>query len=447
MTPSQASAPGKPAPRRPRASGTTLAAFLVGLPLAAGILCFIHFGTLPEEVKRYISHNVERVEVVLFCCAVSGLAAKLWRWRTERRACRTEVLPSWDGQPVPVAEGLKLLAAINRLPNALQGTYLVKRIIAVLDFLNRRASAADLDDQLRALADNDAVALENSYSLIRLITWAIPILGFLGTVLGITGAISGVNPETLEQSLSSVTDGLAEAFDSTALALGLTMATMFFSFLVERAEQSVLESVDAFVDRHLAHRFERAGAEGGPFVEVVAQNTQVLLRATEQLVQRQAEVWARTQDEVNRRQAEAEKHQQERLTAALEAALERTLQSHAQRAAALEKQAVDQSGELLKHLAALARAVRDTGKEQQAGLGRIAEGLAAQAEALARLQDGEKQLLRLQEVLNQNLAALAGAGAFEEAVHALTAAVHLLTTRTGAPPLKSTAAAGRGAAA
>ena len=52
---------------------------------------------------------------------------------------------------------------------------------------------------------------------------------------------------------------------------------------------------------------------------------------------------------------------------------------------------------------------------------------------LAQLQDNEKHLHRLQETLNQNLAALAGVGNFEEALHSLTAAIHLMTARA-APP-------------
>jgi biopolymer transport protein ExbB/TolQ len=72
----------------------------------------------------------------------------------------------------------------------------------VLDFVCQRRSAADLDDQVRTLADNDALTLEASYSLTRFITWAIPILGFLGTVLGITGAIAGVSRSWRESSLA-----------------------------------------------------------------------------------------------------------------------------------------------------------------------------------------------------------------------------------------------------
>jgi biopolymer transport protein ExbB/TolQ len=403
--------------RRPN---TNRAAFLAGIPLAAAVLGLLYYGPLHHTfLYRYVEHGVECVEVLLFCCAVSALGAKWLQSLVERRAFHAAVLPPWDGRPVPVDEAPKLLASLRGLPPRLQSTHLVQRVGAVLEFLCQRRSADQLDDQMRALLDADALAVEGSYALTRFITWAIPILGFLGTVLGITGAISGATPEVLEKSLSTVTDGLAFAFDATALALALTMITMFCSFLVERREQAVLDAVDHHVERHLAHRFHRAGiADNSPFTEAAAQ-----------LVQRQAEVWAQALAEVERRAAEGHARQQERVAAALETALERTLQTHAQRLAGLEKHAVEQSARLFEQMAALAAVVRDTGREQQAALVRVGEGLAAQAAVLGGLQQGEKQLLQLQAILQQNLAALAGAGAFDQAVHSLTAAIHLLTAR------------------
>jgi hypothetical protein len=445
--PESTRAPGKSRPRN------TLAAFVLGLPLAAGILYLLHWGPLRDTpARRYVSHPVECVEVLLFSCAIGALMAKLWTYRNERRACRTEVLPRWDGQPVPVEKAAHLLAGLDQVPRRLHGTFLVRRVAAVLDFLCSRGSAAELDDHLRTLADNDSIALEGSYSLVRFITWAIPILGFLGTVLGITGAISGVTPEVLEKSLSTVTDGLALAFDATALALGLTMVSMFVTFLVDRCEQGVLEAVDGYADRQLAHRFQRDAVKGEAFAEVVRQQTQVLVQTTERLVQRQAAVWARSLEETSQRQAQAEAQAQQHFTRALETALERTLQAHAHRVdamekhsadqvsameeqsadrlGAMEKQAAERSGDLADRLAKLAATVRDSSREQQAALARVAQAVAAQTEAMARLQEGEKQLLRLQEVLHENLHAVAGTGAFEEAIHSLTAAVHLLTARS-----------------
>lgn len=420
-------------PGAPR-SAANWAAFLLGLPLAAGLLWLFHFGPLRESpARRYVSHPVEGVELVMFCGAFAALGTKLVGSFWERRACGRAILPPWDGHAVAVSEAGKLLAGLQQLPRRLQTSRIAKRIAAVLHFLCSRRSAAELDDHLRALADSDALTLEGSYALTRFITWAIPILGFLGTVLGITQSIFGITPEKLENSLSEVTDGLALAFDATALALGLTMFTMFLSFLVERAEQGILDTVDRYAERELAHRFERAGTAGSEFVEVVRGHTDVLVKAMEQLVQRQTTLWSQALQEADRRRHEAEQRLQQRLTAALESALERTLETHSRRLAALEQKVLDRSVEWTDRLAGLATAVRETAREQQTSLAQISHELANLLEALARVQDDDKQLRRLQETLNQNLTTLAGAGTFEQAVHSLTAAIHLLTARAAGP--------------
>jgi biopolymer transport protein ExbB/TolQ len=429
-SPPPSRATGRPFSLEPR-SRTPWAGFFLGLPLAAGILWLFYFGPLKTApVRRYVSHEVECVEVVMFCCALGALVVKLLGAWFERRAWRWGLLPP-AGRPIPAAQAPALLAALGRLPRRVQRTYLARRVGGALEFLAGRGSAGELDDQLRTLSDNDALALEGSYSLTRFITWAIPILGFLGTVLGITKAITGVTPERLEQDLSSVTDGLALAFDATALGLGLTMITMFLSFVVERVEGGVLEAVDHFADRRLAHGFER-GDDGGEAGADVRRQTEVLLQAVEQVVERQAEVWAKALAEVDRRRVEADQRLEQRLTAAMETALDRTLEAHGRRMTALEKQAVEGGSAAVERVAAQGRAVCEAGRDQQAALAKIVHGITAQAQTVLRLQESEKHLLRLQETLNQNLAALAGAGSFEQAVHSLTAAIHLLTTRAAA---------------
>jgi hypothetical protein len=415
------SEPGVPV-HRPSA---TLAAFLLGLPLAAGVLGGVLFGLPRDSVAlRYVSHPVEWVEVTLFCCAVGALLSKLGQHFGERLANRHEFLPPWQGSPVAAAEAAGLLGQLRRLPRRVLRSRMGQRFLAVLDFVKQRRSAAELDDQLRALSDADALALDASYGLTRFITWAIPILGFLGTVVGITKAIAGVTPEVLEHDLSRVTDGLAEAFDTTAMALGLTMLTMLGTFLIERLEQGNLEEVDRRVEQELGHRFERPATAAAGTAEPAA----ALAQAAQTLVQRQAEVWAKSLAEVDKRAAQAWLGQQEKLSAGLEQALARSLENHAQRLAQLESKTVEQGAALFEQIRLLAEAV-----------GRLADGVQGQARTLAQLQQGEKQLTQLQMMLQQNLATLAGAGSFEKAVHSLTAAVHLLTARAipaaeAAPP-------------
>ncbi len=433
-------ASAKVADRPAARTSTTLAAFLLGVPLGVGVLALIAFGPFEDSgLKRYIENPVEIVEVVLFCCALGAMAAKVFGHLSERAACRCEMLPAWDGKPVPASDAPRLRAALHNAAGRLRNSLLARRLDAVLDFTGKRGSAEGLDDQLRALADTDALALDNSYALTRFITWAIPILGFLGTVLGITKAIANVDPSA--QSLSGVTEGLSLAFDTTAVGLALTMVTMFLSFVVERLEQTVLEHVDNFADVQLAHRFERSAAEQGEsdFLPALRQNTQILLQATEQLVQQQASVWAEALTAAQQHWAEAGQKQQDRLTAALEQALDNTLSAHQSRLAAVEQQVEKQSGALFGQLATFADAIHSMGREHHQALAKVIDAVAAQTDALARLQDHGQQLVHLQDGLHQNLAALQGAGAFEEAVQSLTAAIHLLTAKatpaaTGHPP-------------
>jgi biopolymer transport protein ExbB/TolQ len=403
---------------------------MLGVPLAAGILAAIFYGPFQDtDLPRYVSHRVEQVEVFLFCGALGAFASKLWRSWLEKRACRRELLPAWDGSRVELSQAHQLLAGVSALPRRLRQSAVGQRTTAVLDFLCRRGSAADLDDHLRTLTDNDALALENSYALTRFITWAIPILGFLGTVLGITGAISGVTPEKLETDLNSVTDGLALAFDATALALALTMVAMFTSFITERAEQGVLDLVDAYVDRELAHRFERGFPGSSLAVQAAQQQTSVVIQGMESLVQRQADLWARSLAALEERSNKAASEQIARMSKALENALEKTAATQLERMRAFEEQASRRSQALVQHLEKLVSQLQGAGQEQQAAWSKTQASLAAQLQAVAKLQDAEGQLNRLQESLNNNLAALAGAGSFEQALHSLTAAIHLITAR------------------
>jgi biopolymer transport protein ExbB/TolQ len=431
-----------------RRSRANLMAFLIGVPLGTGVLSAIYLGPLRETVaRRYVTHPVECVGVLMFSIAAAGLMTKLAATWRERRACRMAIVPAWDGKAVPVENARTLLADLNRLPPSTQNTFIVQRTYAVLDFLCRRGSAHELDDHLRDLADTDALALESSYALTRFITWAIPIIGFLGTVLGITGAISGVTPEVLEKSLSTVTDGLALAFDTTALALGLTMLTMFLSFVVERAEQGVLDQVDRYAERELAHRFERGSQQGGELAVFLRKNTEALLQALDQVVQRQASLWAQALEKAERRGLEAHESRQAQLTAALQAALERSLAAHAERTSVLEQQMSARSSDILENLAEVAKTVSESGQDLQSAARQTIEAISEQLQAVAQLQEGDQHLRRLQETLNQNLATLAGAGTFEQALHSLTAAVHLLTARVGPTAAGSTRLGSRPGAA
>ena len=83
-------------------------------------------------------------------------------------------------------ERLDCLEEIQQLPTAIRDSQLVTRLSELLTRQSQRGTAKHLADDLRELSARDADAAHDSLGLVRIIIWATPMLGFLGTVIGIT---------------------------------------------------------------------------------------------------------------------------------------------------------------------------------------------------------------------------------------------------------------------
>jgi hypothetical protein len=405
-----------------RSSFVSWFTFIVGIPAGVGVLYLIEHGPWQDEtVQRYVHQPAEQTVVILFLCCLAALLGKLLTAMRERYAQSQKLLPSWDGKPIAVSDMTPLQQSLA-LADAGQSTYIGRRIANILNFVISRGSANDLDDQMRTLSDNDAMALDSTYSLNRLMIWAMPILGFLGTVLGITEAISAISPQQMENDPGAVSNGLTKAFDATALALSLTLVSMFFNYLVEKLEQGLLERVDHFVDAELAHRFVRttAGNVG---------ESSTMMPAMQQLLEKQIALWSASMEKAEQRWLQIGPQQNEKLAVALQNALEAALTRFGQRIVETEKKLLERQQALLESVAKLAVGMKENGRDHQLALARLTDAIGLSVEMIAKVQSGETQLIRLQEALSQNLALLANSATFEQAVESLTAAIHLLTTR------------------
>jgi hypothetical protein len=394
--------------------------FLVGVPAGVGTLYLINHGPWQDSLaQRYVQHHAEQAVVILFFCCLAALLAKLLGAMKERYVHARTLLPRWDGKPMAPYEVPKLQQSLQLAWDRVKGTYLGRRIGNILTFVQSRGSANDLDDQMRTLSDNDAMALDSSYALNRFLIWAMPILGFLGTVLGITDAIANISPAEMEKGADGVSQGLTKAFDATALALSLTLVSMFFNYLVEKLEQGLLERVDQYVDAELAHRFTRVQGEASTPLDLPS--------AMQHLVEQQVQLWSASMQKAEERWSAPA--QQEKWAAALQQALDASLNRFGQRIVETEKKLLERHNALLEGFDQLTAAMNANGQNQQMAVARLTDAIQLSIEMLSNVQSGEAQLLRLQETLNQNLALLANSATFEQAVESLTAAIHLLTMR------------------
>ena len=362
--------------------------FLWGLLGAAGFYGLIHGGPLgfPLIVRYFTHHPVEYMETVLFSVGLAALIVKSLDTFAQRVALARSPLGAAARPGQPAEDCAALLTRLDRLPASRQSEYFITRLRAAIEHVSHRGTAEGLDDELKYLSDLDASRLHAGYGLFRVIVWAIPILGFLGTVIGITMMLTGAAQlanGSDQSSMFQIFEGLGLKFDTTALALTLSMVLMFLHFFVERAENELLEQVDRAASRELADRFAAIPAGSDGQLVAVRRMAETMLHATEVLMQRQAELWHASMES----------------------------------AAARWTQMADTAGEQL------ARAIAPL----QAELGR-------HADVLQRTVEASGEIARLEDTLNSNLTALAGAKHFEQTVLSLAAAINLLGARLAETP-------------
>jgi hypothetical protein len=95
--------------------------------------------------------------------------------------------------------------------------------------------------------------------------WALPVLGFIGTIMGMTQAIgsfdtvlkgiSEVGFSGVKESLGLVTGGLSVAFETTFLALILSAVVNLFSNALQKREEDLLSDVDEFTTDNIINKY------------------------------------------------------------------------------------------------------------------------------------------------------------------------------------------------
>ena len=128
-----------------------------------------------------------------------------------------------------------------------------------MEHVCRRGSADALDDELKYLSDLDAARLHASYGLFRVIVWAIPILGFLGTVIGITMMLGGASNMANggdQASMLEIFQGLGLEVRHHGPGLDVLDGVDVRPFLASSGRRPrLLEQVDRACKSELAGRF------------------------------------------------------------------------------------------------------------------------------------------------------------------------------------------------
>jgi biopolymer transport protein ExbB/TolQ len=198
-------------------------------------------------------------QMACYCCFVWAGLILLSRYlevRRQYRAFSMGLLSEEQGARILPEDAHLLQRKVEQL-SARGGPYILANLIRLA--LNKFAatrSTQNVSETIRAQADSDLGRLVSSMATVHYLAWAIPAIGFLGTVRGLALGMS-VAGGNIDLDLAA--EHLNLAFDCTLVALGLSLPVMFMIHSVQRDEEALVIDCQQYCLEHLVNHLYDLG--------------------------------------------------------------------------------------------------------------------------------------------------------------------------------------------
>ncbi|MFN3191516.1 MAG: MotA/TolQ/ExbB proton channel family protein [Aureliella sp.] len=422
--------------------------FTQSLPqvMFVGGICSIAFfglialGPLDHPVlRRYCTSHP--VAIACVCLFFTGLATLISKWYFS--VSQSNILPKAahalrqilkEGSQVEHSQRSRWLEANwNSLAAAVRDSWFGTRLDALLELQISRGKRHQLESDLDALALAESDRQHDSYGLLRIINWAMPMLGFLGTVLGISQTLGQLDTELLatqqQAAMNELTAGLYVAFDTTAIALILTVALMFLQFGVSRLELRVVEQINEVQKRELVSFLGVDPYDAqATLLAPVRDMTESLVGTISKLVEQQVALWQTSMTESQKQWADWTNKAADAIETSVGHTIGTALTDHAKTLKQLQDESHSHLDTRWQQWQTTLSEQARTLQNQQKELAEHGETLCSVLSQTERLLESTTDLKRLEETIADRVDHLENAERIENATQTLGEAIAYLGT-------------------
>ena len=193
--------------------------------------------------------------LMLWATAIMGYKAR--HVLRERRHLARPLLSVEPGRRILPEDSRAYARPLQALPEQEREYLLPRALLAALQRFGSTGNIQDVAGAVHEACDLEAAHLDAELSMIRYIVWAIPSIGFIGTVRGIGQAL-GQAHRAVEGDIVGVTMSLGVAFNSTFIALVISLFIMFLMHQLQLLQERLVFDAQSYCDvnllRHLAVR-------------------------------------------------------------------------------------------------------------------------------------------------------------------------------------------------
>jgi biopolymer transport protein ExbB/TolQ len=168
-----------------------------------------------------------------------------------------------DAGLLRLAEGTRILPEDTReyarqlesLPAETRNLLVPRALLAALARFGATRNVQDAGAVAHGICQSEAERLDSELSMLRYIAWAIPAIGFIGTVRGIGDALSQAH-KAVGGDISGVTEGLGVAFNSTLIALLLSILLMFLLQQLQQLQERLVLDAETYLDQRVIRNLQ-----------------------------------------------------------------------------------------------------------------------------------------------------------------------------------------------
>ena len=208
----------------------------------------------PERSVWIIIRDFEQEACfVLMLWAMAMMAAKVIATNRESRLLDSDLIPVAEGIRILPEDAREYTRQIQALPPLARRALLPRALESALQRFGATGSIQAASETAHAACEAEAERLDSELAMVRYIAWAIPSIGFIGTVRGIGDAL-GLAHKAVAGEISGVTRSLGVAFNSTFIALLISIVLMFLLHQLQlQQERLVLDTSSYIDDRMIQH--------------------------------------------------------------------------------------------------------------------------------------------------------------------------------------------------
>ena len=168
----------------------------------------------------------------------------------ERSLLAEEVIKVSDGLSILPEDAREYARPIQALPASMRERLLPRALLSALQRFSSTRNVQDVAVAVKAVCDTESDRLDSELAMVRYIAWAIPSIGFIGTVRGISQAL-GQAYKAVEGDIAGVTANLGVAFNSTFIALVISIVIMFLMHQLQLIQERLVLDVQTYCDQRL----------------------------------------------------------------------------------------------------------------------------------------------------------------------------------------------------